>query len=424
MLRTLGCVYAVLSLTGALLLALGVGSVLASIAMPINEFDPMLHFAYKGKILAELGSPLDEAMVGLVDADGQPRAFGRIITHPNYPLGVPILEALVSVLGRGWHDRWIQLPLAFWALCLPAAVFFGLRPCGKRAARAGALVAAVTPILYERNFLENGWRDFSEAGLGNEVTLGAGADLPLAAMLTASCALFLHGRRAEQARLQWLAGLCLAGAVMMKNEGLALFAYIGGLSAATGMLIVATIALSTMVCNDLVIPGLLRMNWFQSRFAGDMTDFLLVVRRSAILFVLLLAYTYMRLIGESYALVTIGLVSFAAAAQFGPALLGGMFWKGATRAGAISGLLMGTGVWLYTLVLPSFARSGWLSMEFVELGPFGIAFLKPYALFGMKGVDHLSHSLFWSMVVNIGGFIWVSLLSRPSEFWLRTAASA
>ena len=210
-------------LTGALLLALGVGSVLASIAMPINEFDPMLHFAYKGKILAELGSPLDEAMVGLVDADGEPRAFGRIITHPNYPLGVPILEALVSVLGRGWHDRWIQLPLAFWALCLPAAVFFGLRPCGKRAARAGALVAAVTPILYERNFLEEGWRDFSEAGLGNEVTLGAGADLPLAAMLAASCALFLHGRRAEQVRLQWLAGLCLAGAVMMKNEGLALF---------------------------------------------------------------------------------------------------------------------------------------------------------------------------------------------------------
>ncbi len=205
--------------------------------------------------------------------------------------------------------------------------------------------------------------------------------------------------------------------VAMANgrEDLALLAYIGGLSAATGMLIVATIALSTMVCNDLVIPGLLRMNWFQSRFAGDMTDFLLVVRRSAILFVLLLAYTYMRLIGESYTLVTIGLVSFAAAAQFGPALIGGMFWKGATRAGAISGLVMGTGVWLYTLVLPSFARSGWLSMEFVELGPFGIAFLKPYALFGMEGVDHLSHSLFWSMVVNIGGFIWVSLLSKPSE---------
>lgn len=208
---------------GALILSLGVGSVLATLALPLNEFDPMLHFAYKGKILAELGSPLDEAMVGLVDEHGQPRAFGRIVTHPNYPLGIPILEALVSVLGRGWHERWIQLPLAFWALCLPAAVYFGLRPIGKRAARAGAVVAAATPIVYERNFLENGLRDFQEAGLGNELTIGAGADLPVAALLTAACAFVLHGRRSDQTRLQLLGGLCLGGAVMMKNEGLALF---------------------------------------------------------------------------------------------------------------------------------------------------------------------------------------------------------
>jgi Na+/proline symporter/signal transduction histidine kinase len=204
-------------------------------------------------------------------------------------------------------------------------------------------------------------------------------------------------------------------AMANEQESLALFAYIGGLSAATGMLIVATIALATMVCNDLVMPVLLRLSWFQSRFTGDLTAFLLFVRRSTILLVLLLAYTYMRLIGESYALVTIGLVSFAAAAQFAPALLGGIFWRGATRAGAMTGLLLGTAVWLYTLVLPSFARSGWLSMEFIDLGPLGIEFLKPYALFGMDGVDPLSHSLFWSMLVNIGGFVWVSLLSRPSD---------
>ena len=207
----------------------------------------------------------------------------------------------------------------------------------------------------------------------------------------------------------------LTVAMANASEGLALFAYIGGLSAATGMLIVATIALSTMFCNDLVVPVLLRLKWFQARFTGDLTAFLLFVRRSAILFVLILAYTYMRLIGESYALVTIGLVSFAAAAQFAPALLGGIFWKGGTKAGAMTGLILGTLVWLYTLVLPSFARSGWLPIEFIDQGPFAIEFLKPYALFGMDGVDHLSHSLFWSMLVNIGGFIWGSLLSRPSE---------
>lgn len=207
----------------ALLAALGIGSVLASLALPINEFDPLLHFAYKGKILAEVGTPLNEALTGLVDENGNPRDFGRIVTHPNYPLGIPILEALVSVLGRGWHERWIQFPLAFWALCLPAAVFFGLRPIGRGAARAGALVAAATPIVYQRNFTENGLADFGIAGLGNDLTLGAGADLPVAALLAGACALVLHGRRRDDARLQLLGGLCLAGAVMMKNEGLALF---------------------------------------------------------------------------------------------------------------------------------------------------------------------------------------------------------
>lgn len=207
----------------ALVFALGLGSVLASLALPINEFDPLLHFAYKGKILAEVGTPFDEALTGLVDENGELRRFGRIVTHPNYPLGIPILEALVAVLGRGWHERWIQFPLAFWAMCLPAAVFFGLRPIGRRAARAGALIAATTPILYQRNFTENGWADFGNAGLGNELTLGAGADLPVAALLTAACALLLHGRRQQLPRLQLLGGLCLAGAVMMKNEGLALF---------------------------------------------------------------------------------------------------------------------------------------------------------------------------------------------------------
>ncbi|MEQ8806622.1 MAG: sensor histidine kinase [Rhodospirillales bacterium] len=207
----------------------------------------------------------------------------------------------------------------------------------------------------------------------------------------------------------------LTVAMANNKEALALFAYIGGLSAATAMLIVATVALATMVCNDLVVPVLLRMRWFQLRFTGGLTAFLLVVRRSAILFVLLLAYTYMRLIGESYALVTIGLVSFAAAAQFAPSLLGGIFWKGGTRAGAITGLLLGTSMWFYTLVLPSFARSGWVDMSLIELGPFGIEYLKPYALFGLDRVDHLSHSLFWSMLVNVGGFVWVSLLSQPSD---------
>jgi Na+/proline symporter/nitrogen-specific signal transduction histidine kinase len=199
-----------------------------------------------------------------------------------------------------------------------------------------------------------------------------------------------------------------------KQEALALFAFIGGLSASTGMVIVATIALSTMVCNDLVMPVLLRLTWLRLTERGDLTRLLLAIRRGAIIVILLLAYIYFRYIGESYALVTIGLVSFAAAAQFAPAIIGGIFWKGGTKSGAFTGLLLGFSAWIYTLLLPSFARSGWLPSAFVEEGPLGIALLRPYELFGLSGLDNLSHALFWSMTLNIGGFILVSLTSRQS----------
>ena len=198
------------------------------------------------------------------------------------------------------------------------------------------------------------------------------------------------------------------------QEALALFAFIGGLSAATGMVIVATIALSTMVCNDLVMPVLLRLTWLRLAERGELTGLLLTIRRGAIIGILLLSYIYFRYIGESYALVTIGLISFAAAAQFAPAIIGGIFWKGATWKGALVGLSVGFATWFYTLLLPSFALSGWLPIGFVENGPGGIALLRPYALFGLEGFDTLSHALFWSMLGNIGGYVAVSLGSRQS----------
>jgi Na+/proline symporter len=142
---------------------------------------------------------------------------------------------------------------------------------------------------------------------------------------------------------------------------LALLVFIGGLSAATGMVIVETIALSTMVCNDLVMPLLLRYRWLALQGQDDLSGVLLGIRRSAIILILLLGYLYFRLAGEAHALVSIGLISFAAVAQFAPAMIGGMYWRGATRAGALAGLSSGFAVWLYTLLLPSFAKSGWLA---------------------------------------------------------------
>ncbi|MBI4757309.1 MAG: histidine kinase [Betaproteobacteria bacterium] len=199
-----------------------------------------------------------------------------------------------------------------------------------------------------------------------------------------------------------------------EQEALALFVFIGGLSAGTGMVIVETIALSTMVCNDLVMPLLLRQRWLGLQRWSDLSGLLLGIRRGAIAAILLLGYIYFRVAGEAYALVGIGLISFAAVAQFGPAFFGGMFWKGGTRAGALAGLCAGFLVWGYTLLLPSFAKSGWLPAGFMEHGLLGIDLLKPHQLFGLTGMDEITHCLFWSMLANIGCYIGVSLSRRPS----------
>src|SRR3546814_113447 len=116
-----------------------------------------------------------------------------------------------------------------------------------------------------------------------------------------------------------------------RAEELALLAFIGGLSAATGMVIVATIALSTMICNDLIMPAMLRLSWLRLTERGDLSALLIGIRRGAIVLILLLSFAYFRFIGQPEALVTIGLVSFAAAAQFAPAIIGGIFWKGGSR---------------------------------------------------------------------------------------------
>ncbi len=199
-----------------------------------------------------------------------------------------------------------------------------------------------------------------------------------------------------------------------KREFLALLVFIGGLSAATGMVIVETIALSTMVCNDLVMPVLLRLRRLRLNERRDLTGLLLGIRRGAIVLILLLGYLYFKLAGEAYALVSIGLISFAAVAQFAPAILGGIFWKGGTRAGALAGLLAGFAVWLYTLLLPALARSGWLPISLLDQGPFGIELLKPLQLFGLTGLDQISHAMIWSMIANVGAYVIGSLSVSPS----------
>ena len=180
------------------------------------------------------------------------------------------------------------------------------------------------------------------------------------------------------------------------------------------MVIVETIALSTMVCNDLVMPILLRWKFLRLTERLDLSTLLLGIRRSAIVLVLILGYVFFYLAGEAYTLVSIGLISFSAVAQFAPAMLGGLFWKGGTRLGALCGLSAGFLLWLYTLLLPSFAKSGWLPITFLTEGIFGIDLLKPQQLFGLHGLDDISHCLFWSMIANIGLYVGLSLWRRPT----------
>ena len=191
-------------------------------------------------------------------------------------------------------------------------------------------------------------------------------------------------------------------------DALALLVFVGGLSAATGMIIVETVALSTMVSNSIVVPMLLRRG-----YAGRLARLILLTRRLSIVAIMLLGYAYFRLAGESAALVSMGLVSFAAVAQFAPAIIGGLYWKGGTRNGVMAGLVGGFAVWTYTLLLPSFAATGWMSKAFLDDGPFGIAALRPEHLLGVTGMDNISHGMFWSMLVNVGCYLGVSLLGRP-----------
>ena len=193
---------------------------------------------------------------------------------------------------------------------------------------------------------------------------------------------------------------------------IALLAFIGGLSASTGMVIVASVAVSIMVSNDLVMPILLLGARGSRSRREDMSATILHVRRAAILVLMLLSYCVYRLIGNSAALASIGLLSFAAMAQFAPALIGGMIWRRATGNGVLAGLVAGGMLWVYTLLIPSLAHSGWLPISLVTQGPFGIGALRPERLLGLR-FDPLTHGVFWSLLVNVVCYVTFSLYRGP-----------
>src|SRR3989339_270283 len=190
---------------------------------------------------------------------------------------------------------------------------------------------------------------------------------------------------------------------------LALLVFLGGLAASTGMVAVSSIAISTMLLNSLVMPLAIRL-----KLEGRITPHLLTIKRGGILFLILLGYFGYHLIFPTVMLVDIGLIAFSGVMQLVPAMLGALYWRDATRWGAIAGLLSGFFLWAYTLVLPYLVEAGWFPLSVVAAGPFGLAFLKPTAFLGLTGLDRLSHAFFWSMLFNAGAFVSVSLLTEPS----------
>ena len=213
-------------------------------------------------------------------------------------------------------------------------------------------------------------------------------------------------------------------------QGVALVAFVGGLSAATAMVIVETVALAVMVSNDLVMPLLVRGRRHAAEEAAadaraggpqriggapahsDMGHKLLLVRRAAIFAILLLAYLYYRITGEAQ-LAQIGLLSFAAVAQFGPALLLGLVWRRGTARGAMAGIAAGVALWAYTLLVPSLADAGLIPHALLTDGPFGLSFLRPQALLGLHAAP-LTHGVLWSLSINLIVFVSVSLTRQPS----------
>ncbi|WP_420010591.1 ATP-binding protein [Tateyamaria sp.] len=195
--------------------------------------------------------------------------------------------------------------------------------------------------------------------------------------------------------------------------GLATLSFLGGFSSATSMVIVATLALATMVSNHVVMPLWLSMREEGATVSGDVRDVVILARRASILVIIGLGYLYYRFSGGGAALAAIGLISFVGVAQFLPSMLGGIFWRGATRSGALTGLIVGFAVWVYCSLLPSFGPGSIYSLSMFENGPWGIASLRPEALFGIAGLDPTVHAVVWSLTLNTFAFLVVSLLSFP-----------
>lgn len=184
-------------------------------------------------------------------------------------------------------------------------------------------------------------------------------------------------------------------------EWLALLTFVGGFSAATGMVIVASVALATMVSNELILPALSRVPALRMDSRSDLSQWVLWIRRLTILLLAAIAFVYYRASVGRGNLASLGLLAFVAVSQFAPGIVLGLYSRRVSLRGVRQGLLVGFLVWVYTLLIPTLAGSGWISEAWIQDGPFGQSWLRPHALFGLEGWSPITHGAFWSLLANL-----------------------
>jgi Na+/proline symporter/nitrogen-specific signal transduction histidine kinase len=194
------------------------------------------------------------------------------------------------------------------------------------------------------------------------------------------------------------------------REALALLVFLGGFSAATGMIIVESMAISTMVMNNLVNPAMYRFNRL-----GAFSMVLSNIKRLVIIGLVVTGYLFGVAIGDVYSLVDMGLKSFEAVSILAPAFFFGLYWKRGTAWGAASGIFAGFVIWTYTLLVPALVKAGVIARSETLSTLFASEWLNPHALFGLQGLDRWSHSLFWGLFFNVSLYVGVSLVGRQKE---------
>ncbi|APD07790.1 sensor protein [Flavobacteriaceae bacterium UJ101] len=192
---------------------------------------------------------------------------------------------------------------------------------------------------------------------------------------------------------------------------LACLVFFGGFSAIISMILISTLALSTMLSNNLIIPYGFISKLSQSNQEKNAT-YIKNIRRISIFSLIIFAYFFYVLFSVERSLFSIGLMSFTIIAQLAPAFLIGLFWNRGTSKAAIIGILVGFGITTYTLIAPFITDTILNDSNFSQLGPWGITALKPYQLFGIDFLSPAAHSVFWSLFFNLICYLYFSLSSK------------